>query len=31
MEYMDANRGKHFDPHLVDLFRIKRAMPRAAA
>jgi putative two-component system response regulator len=23
MEYMDANRGKHFDPHLVDLFRTR--------
>jgi len=23
MEYMDANRGKHFDPKLVDLFRTR--------
>jgi len=23
MDYMDANRGKHFDPHLVDLFRTR--------
>jgi putative two-component system response regulator len=23
MEYMDANRGKHFDPHLLDLFHAK--------
>ncbi len=23
MEYIDANRGKHFDPHLVDLFRTR--------
>jgi len=23
MEYIDTNRGKHFDPHLVDLFRTR--------
>ncbi len=23
MEYIDANRGKHFDPRLVDLFRTR--------